>query len=233
MAGEDEIFDETKVSQEILEKFPKINPKYLKLEKNASEGLITGVVNSLNQFLDETVDAEEARIAEEAAKLAKEEAERKALAEKQAKAKREYDIENDVEWQEVKGIEGFRVYLSKDEIPYSYAYNYGVNVKNGSLTGLTDERSYRSAKNDVSNKIVSLGLTQNENFEVIYVLYYATSNFFSGYKISDKKSTNVEYVSSSTKGKFAIFVPAAVKRSVKKEEKRGVFNFLKKIIFSS
>lgn len=232
MAGDEDVFDESTVSQEILVKFPKINPKYLKLEKNASEGLITGVVNSLNQFLDETVDAEETRIAEEAAKLAKEEAERKALAEKQAKAKREYDIENDAEWEEVKGIEGFRVYLSKEEMTYSYAYNYGINVKNGSLTGLTDETSYRRAKNDVSDKISSLGLTQNENFEGSYGLYYATSNFFSGYKISDKKTTNAEYQPSTTKGKFAIIIPTA-SRSVKKEEKRGVFNFLKKIIFSS
>ena len=222
MAGDEETFDETKVPQDILEKFPKIDYKYLKLEKNASEGLITGVVNSLNQFLDETLDAEETRIAEE-----------KALIERQAKAKIEYDIENDAEWVKVDGVDGYRVYISKEEMPFSYAYKYGVNVKNGSLTGLTKETSYRSAKNDLSNKIVSLGLNQNENFEGSYVLYYAISNFFSGYKISDKKSTNAEYLPSSTKGNFVIFVPDMVKRSVKKEEKRGVFNFLKKIIFSS
>lgn len=41
-----DVFDESAVSQEILEKFPKIDYKYLKLEKNASEGLITGAHES-------------------------------------------------------------------------------------------------------------------------------------------------------------------------------------------
>jgi hypothetical protein len=242
-----DFFDESTVSQEILDKFPKVDYKYLKLEKNASEGLITGVVNSLNQFLDDTVDAEEdriaeeaarlaeetARLAEEAARLAKEEEERLALIERQEKAKREYDIENDVEWLKVNDIEGYTIYISNEDMTYNYAFRYSKNVQNGSLTGLTDKTNYSDAKNDVNDKIARLGLTTNEKFEGVYFTYFTSSNFFSSYKISDNNSKNFEYLRSSTEGRFAIILPAVVKRSVKKEEKKGVLNFLKKIIFSS
>ena len=59
------------------------------------------------------MEAEETRIDEE-----------KALLERQAKAKREYDIENDVEWLKVEGIEGYNVYVSKDEMTFSYNLQY-------------------------------------------------------------------------------------------------------------
>ena len=227
MAGDDdETFDETKVSKEILDKFPKVDYKYLKLEKNASEGLITGVVNSLNLFLDETVDAE-------AAKLAKEEAERKALIERQAKAKREYDIENDAEWVRVDGVEGYNAYISKEKMTYSYFLNYSENVAKGASRGLTDKTSVFSAQQEVSDRIASLGLLENDNFEGIMFVYFNYPNIWNGMQIKNNKTNTLQYQQLESKHKWAIFVPTVVKRSVKKEEKRGVFNFLKKIIFSS
>ena len=226
MAGDDENFDETTVSKVILDKFPKVEYKYLKLEKNASEGLITGVVNSLNLFLDETVDAEEARIAEE-------EAERKALAEKQAKAKREYDIENDVEWQEVKGIEGYNVYVSKEKMTYSYFLNYSENVAKGASRALTDKTSVFSAQREVSDKISSLGLLENDNFEGVMFVYFTYPNSWNGIQIKNNKTNTLQYQQLESTHIWGILLPRVQTRSVKKEEKRGVFNFLKKIIFSS